>query len=418
MQRSGPGRCKLGANSTAFAIGRMETQSLSRVVLGLTGGIAAYKSAELTRLFVKARVIVDVCMTASACRFIAPLTLQALAGRPVHTDLWESGTDNGMGHIDLSRGANAIVVAPASANFLAKVANGHADDLLSTLALARDCALIVAPAMNRQMWGNAATQRNVARLVADGVVVLGPGSGDQACGEIGEGRMLEPEEIFAAVVAWAQPKLLSGRRILLTAGPTFEAIDPVRGITNTSSGKMGYALAQAAAEAGAAVTLVSGPTHLPTPPGVTRIDVLSAAQMAAAVEANVHGVDAFIAVAAVADYTPDAPAKSKIKKSDAPLTITMRPTVDILATVAARPGAPFCVGFAAETDDVDCNADAKRRRKKLPLIVANRAQDAFGSDDNEVTLFDDAGAHPMPRMGKLVLARRLVAEISKRLRKR
>ena len=289
------------------------------------------------------------------------------------------------------------------------------DDLLSTLTLARDCALIVAPAMNRQMWANAATRRNVARLVADGVVVLGPGSGDQACGETGEGRMLEPEEIFAAVIAWAEPKLLAGRRILLTAGPTFEAIDPVRGITNTSSGKMGYALARAAAEAGAAVTLVSGPTHLPTPMGVTRIDVVSAAQMAAAVDANLEGVDAFVAVAAVADYTPDAPAKSKIKKGDAPLTITMKPTVDILAAVAARPGAPYCVGFAAETDDVDGNADAKRRRKKLPLIVANRAQDAFGSDDNEVTLLDDAGAHPLPRMGKLALARRLVAEIARRL---
>ena len=393
----------------------MDTKPLSRIVLGLTGGIAAYKAAELTRLLIKADIAVDVCMTAAACRFVTPLTLQALSGRPVLTDLWQSGADNGMGHIDLSRGADAIVVAPASADFLAKIANGHADDLLSTLTLARDCPLFVAPAMNRQMWANAANQRNIARLVADGVVVLGPGSGDQACGETGDGRMLEPEEILAAVVAWAQPKLLAGRRVLLTAGPTFEAIDPVRGITNTSSGKMGYALARAAAEAGAHVTLVSGPTPLAAPAGVTRIDVTSAAEMAAAVEANLDRVDAFIAVAAVADYAPVAPATTKIKKSGAPMTITLQPTVDILATVAARPGAPYCVGFAAETNDVERNAEGKRRRKKLPLIVANRAQDAFGSDDNEVILFDDAGAHPLPRMGKLALARCLVAEIARRL---
>jgi len=269
--------------------------------------------------------------------------------------------------------------------------------------------------MNRQMWANAATQRNVAQIKADGVVVLGPASGEQACGEIGEGRMLEPEEIYAAVVAAAQPKVLAGRRVLLTAGPTFEAIDPVRGITNTSSGKMGFALAQAAAEAGAAVTLVAGPTPRATPAGVTRVDVTSAAQMLAAVEANLAGVDAFVAVAAVADYTPAAPAAAKLKKSGAPLTITLQPTVDILARVAALTDAPYCVGFAAETHDVARHADEKRRRKKLPLIIANRAQDAFGSDDNEVTLHDDYGAHALPRMDKLNLARRLVAEIAARL---
>jgi phosphopantothenoylcysteine decarboxylase/phosphopantothenate--cysteine ligase len=388
---------------------------LARIVLGITGGIAAYKAAELTRLFVKAGVSVDVCMTDAACRFITPLTLQALSGRPVLSDLWATGADNGMGHINLSRGADAIVVAPASADFLAKVANGLADDLLSTLALARDCRLIVAPAMNRQMWANAATQRNVAQLASDGVVVLGPGTGEQACGEVGEGRMQEPEEIFAAVMASAQPKVLAGKHVLLTAGPTFEAIDPVRGITNTSSGKMGFALAQAAAEAGAVVTLVSGPTPLPTPPGVQRIDVTSAAQMAKAVDGSLRGVDAFVAVAAVADYTPAAPAAKKVKKTEAPLTIALKPTLDILANVAARADAPYCVGFAAETDDVDRNADEKRRRKKLPLIIANRAQDAFGRDDNEVTLFDDSGAQPLPRMGKLALARRLVSEIAKRL---
>ena len=393
----------------------MDTKSHSRIVLGLTGGIAAYKAAELTRLLVKAGIAVDVCMTEAACRFVTPLTLQALSGRPVLTDLWQTGADNGMGHINLSRGAMALVVAPASADFLAKVANGHADDLLSTLALARDCPMYVAPAMNRQMWASGATQRNVTRLVADGVVVLGPGTGDQACGETGDGRMLEPEEIFETITAAAQPKLLQGRTVLLTAGPTFEAIDPVRGITNTSSGKMGYALAQAAAEAGALVTLISGPTSLPTPAGVARIDVTSAAQMAAAVDAHLDNVDAFVSVAAVADYTPVAPAATKIKKSNGALTIALRPTVDILATVAARPNAPYCVGFAAETDDILRNADEKRRRKKLPLIVANQAQHAFGSNDNEVVLFDDAGTHPLPRMGKLPLARRLVAEIAKRL---
>jgi phosphopantothenoylcysteine decarboxylase/phosphopantothenate--cysteine ligase len=320
-----------------------------------------------------------------------------------------------MAHIDLSRGADAIVVAPASADFLAKVAQGQADDLLSTLCLARDCALVVAPAMNRQMWGNAATQRTVARLAADGVAVLGPGSGEQACGETGDGRMLEPEEIFAGVIAALQPNVLAGRRVLLTAGPTFEAIDPVRGITNLSSGKMGYALAQAAAEAGAEVTMVSGPTALPTPAGVTRVDVASAAQMAAAVDARVAQCDVFIGVAAVADYTPAEPSTRKIKKADAPLTVTLKPTVDILAAVAARPQAPYCVGFAAESHDVERHAEDKRRRKKLPLVVANRAQDALGADDNEVTLFDDAGGHPLPRMDKRQLARRLVAEIARRL---
>jgi phosphopantothenoylcysteine decarboxylase/phosphopantothenate--cysteine ligase len=391
---------------------------LSRVVLGLTGGIAAYKAAELARLFVKAGITVHVVMTPGACRFITPITLQALSGHPVLTDLWASGADNGMGHIDLSRGADAIVVAPASADFLAKIANGHADDLLSTLTLARDCALFVAPAMNRQMWANAANQRNVAQLVADGVIVLRPGIGDQACGETGEGRMQEPEEIFASVVAWAQPKVLAAKRVLLTAGPTFEAIDPVRGITNTSSGKMGFALAQAAAEAGATVTLVAGPTTLPTPANVTRIDVQGAADMAAAVERQIASCDVFIAVAAVADYTPDKISEKKIKKDGAPLTLTLKPTIDILATVAARPHPPYCVGFAAESHDVERHAEDKRRRKKVPLIVANRAQDAFGSDDNEVILFDDAGVHPLPRMDKLALARCLVTEIARRLANR
>jgi len=390
---------------------------LSRIVLGLTGGIAAYKAAELARLFVKANIAVNVVMTPGACRFIAPITLQALSGNPVLTDLWASGAANGMGHIDLSRGADAIVIAPASADFLAKVAGGHADDLLSTLALARDCALFVAPAMNRQMWGSTANQRNVAQLVADGVIVLSPGVGDQACGETGLGRMQEPEEILAAVVAWAQCKVLAGKRVLLTAGPTFEAIDPVRGITNTSSGKMGFALAQAAAEAGATVTLVAGPTTLPTPANVERIDVQSAADMAKSVLDRVASCDVFIAVAAVADYTPDNVSATKIKKSGSPMTITLKPTVDILATVAARSDAPYCVGFAAESHDVAKHAEEKRRKKKVPLIIANRAQDAFGSDDNEVVLFDETGEHPLPKMDKLALARALVGEIAQRFAK-
>ena len=391
---------------------------LRHVVLGLTGGIAAYKAAELTRLLVKQGIAVDVVMTPAATQFITPMTLQALSGRPVLTDLWQSGAANAMGHIDLSRGADAILVAPASADFIAKIAQGHADDLLSTLCLARDCPLLVAPTMNVQMWNNPATQRNVARLKADGIEVLGPGRGSQACGEVGDGRMIEPEEILAALIAWAQPKLLAGKRALVTAGPTFEAIDPVRGITNLSSGKMGFALAQACAEAGAAVTLVAGPTTLATPAAVTRVDVRSAREMAAAVDARVKTSDIFIAVAAVADYAPATTQTRKLKKSDRPLTLTMKPTVDILASIATRPKPPFCVGFAAETDDVNANAEAKRRRKKVPLLIANRAQDALGQDENEVTLLDGKGAHPLPRMEKLALARRLVAEIAVRLPKR
>ncbi len=388
---------------------------LRRIVLGITGGIAAYKAAELTRLLVKEGIAVEVVMTPAATQFIAPMTLQALSGNPVLTDLWHSGAANAMGHIDLSRHADAIVVAPASADFIAKLAQGHADDLLSTLCLARNCPLLVAPTMNVQMWTNPATQRNVAQLKADGIEMLGPGSGGQACGEVGDGRMIEPEEILAALIAWAQPKLLAGKRVLLTAGPTFEAIDPVRGVTNLSSGKMGFALAQACAEAGAAVTLVAGPTAQPTPATVMRVDVRSAADMAEAVDSVVKACDIFIAVAAVADYTPaDAQAK-KLKKSAQPLTLALKPTVDVLAAVAARPKAPYCVGFAAETNDVNENAEAKRRRKNLPLLVANRAQDTLGQDENEVTLLDDAGAHPLPRMDKLALARRLVAEIAQRL---
>ncbi len=390
-------------------------EPLTRVVLGVSGGIAAYKAAELTRLFVKSGTAVDVVMTDAATRFVAPLTFQALSGRPVLTDLWHSGSGNAMGHIGASRGADAIVVAPASADFLARLAQGHASDLLSTLCLARDCPLFVAPAMNGQMWRNAATQRNVATLAADGVTILGPDTGELACREDGEGRMLEAAELLAALLASRLPRVLAGRRVLLTAGPTFEAIDPVRGITNSSSGKMGFALARAAAEAGADVTIVAGPSVLATPPGVRRVDVTSAAQMAEAVLARVAGQDVFIGVAAVADYTPVSPHAQKVKKSGAPLTITLKPTLDILATVAAGTQPPYCVGFAAESDDVERHAEEKRRRKGLPLLVANRAQDALGADTNEVTLLDDDGAHRLPRMEKLALARRLVGEIARRL---
>ena len=387
----------------------------TRIVVGVTGGIAAYKAAELVRLLVKEHIAVDVVMTDAATRFVAPMTFQALAGRPVLTDLWASGADNAMGHIDVSRGASAIVVAPASADFLAKVAHGFADDLLSTLCLACDCPLVVAPAMNVQMWQNAATQRNVAQLRADGVVILGPGSGDLACNETGDGRMLEAAELLAAIVALRQPKLLAGKRVLVTAGPTFEPIDPVRGITNTSSGKMGFAIARAAAEAGAAVTLVAGPTPLATPANVARVDVQSAADMSQAVMTRVADHDVFVAVAAVADYMPAQRSERKLKKTSEALTLTLKPTTDILAAVAALPRPPFCVGFAAESHDVVENADAKRRRKKVPLLVANRAQDAFGRDDNEVVLLDDAGRQALPRMDKLALARTLVAEIARRL---
>jgi phosphopantothenoylcysteine decarboxylase/phosphopantothenate--cysteine ligase len=393
------------------------SKPLSRIVLGVSGGIAAYKSAELVRLLVKDGVTVDVVLTESGARFVSAITFQALSGRPVSSDLWASGVDNAMGHIALSRGADAILVAPATADFIQKLAHGVADDLLSTLCLARECPLLVAPAMNRQMWWNPATQRNVAQLADDGIEILGPDTGELACNENGEGRMLEPEAIYAALVASRQPKLLEGKRVLLTAGPTVEAIDPVRGITNASSGKMGFALARAAAEAGARVTMVTGPTSLATPAGVTRIDITSTAQMTDAVLALADDCDVFVGVAAAADYTPVDVRKQKIKKTADTLRIELKPTTDILATVAARPKPPFCVGFAAESQDVVRLAEEKRRRKRLPLIVANRAQDALGSDANEITLLDDAGAHPLPRMDKLSLARRLVAEIAQRLPK-
>lgn len=389
---------------------------LTRIALGVTGGIAAYKAAELTRLWVKRGIEVQVVMTEAATHFVSPTTFQALSGKPVFTDLWDARPTNAMGHIDLGREVDAIVVAPASANFLARLALGMADDLLSTTCLARTCPLLVAPAMNRQMWQNPATQRNLAQIERDGVVLLGPAFGDQACGEVGEGRMLEAAEIVAALDAWAQPKLLAGLRVLLTAGPTFEAIDPVRGITNPSSGKMGFALAEAAAVAGAQVTLVSGPVALVTPLGVRRLDVRSAAEMLAAVEAELGDADIFVSVAAVADYTPAAVQAEKMKKSQSAMQLQLVPTVDILARVASRPNPPFCVGFAAESERLLEFGEEKRRRKNLPLLIANNVRSAMGADDNEVTLLDDAGAHPLPRLPKSQLAGRLVQEIASRFR--
>jgi phosphopantothenoylcysteine decarboxylase/phosphopantothenate--cysteine ligase len=384
-----------------------------RVLLGVTGGIAAYKTAELLRLLVKAGCDVRVAMTVAACRFITPVTMQALAGQKVFTDLWDNEVEGNMAHIELSRDRDAILVAPASADFLAKLANGLADDLLSTLCLARDCPLLVAPAMNRQMWENKATQRNVAQLARDGVVILGPASGDQACGETGMGRMLEAQQIFDEVNSFLQPKLLAGVNVLITAGPTFEAIDPVRGITNRSSGKMGYSIARAAVDAGAKVTLVTGPVNLDAPMTARVVRVESANDMFNAVKKHAKGADIFIGVAAVADYRVGATSKHKIKRTDANLALKLLPNPDILAWVAALPNAPFCVGFAAESQKLHENADAKRRRKKVPLMVANLAQDAIGADDNEVTLLDDKGTHILPRASKPELARQLVTYIAK-----
>ncbi len=391
----------------------IETVSLAgkKIILGVTGGIAAYKAAELCRLLVKAGANVRVVMTAAAQQFVAPLTFQALSGKPVLTSLWDAASGDGMEHIHLSRDADLLLVAPASADFLAKVAHGRADDLLSTLCLARTCKLAVAPAMNREMWATAPTRRNLEQLQADDVSLLGPTAGDMACGETGLGRMLEPADILTALPALLGGGTLAGKRVLITAGPTFEAIDPVRGLTNRSSGKMGYAVAQAAVEAGAEVCLVSGPTCLATPAGVRRIDVQSAAEMRDAVLAELPA-DVFIAVAAVADYRVDAAAAQKIKKSDAGLTLQLVANPDILGEVAARSGAPFCVGFAAETERLAEHAEAKRLKKKLPLLVGNLAQDTLGQDTAELVLFDDRGTHPLPRADKLTQARHLIGHLA------
>ena len=382
-----------------------------RIVVGVTGGVAAYKAAELVRLLVKAGAEVDVVLTTAGAQFVGAATFQALTGRRVWQALWDERVDNGMAHIDLTRGAAALLVAPATADFMAKLAHGFAGDLLSTLCLARDCPLLVAPAMNRQMWENPATRRNVAQLRADEINVLGPAHGEQACGEIGEGRMLEAADLFDDLHSALQAKPLAGRHVLLTAGPTFEALDPVRGLTNSSSGKMGFALARAVATAGADVTLVAGPVALATPRGVRRIDVQSARQMRDAVMQAVPGQDVFIAVAAVADYRPRNAAEHKIKKGSASVTLELEANPDILAEVAARPDAPMCVGFAAESRDLATYAEAKRIAKKLALVVGNLVQDGLGGDTNTVTLFDETGSYGLPPADKSDVARGIVEHI-------
>ena len=395
----------------------MAAQIKKRLVLGITGGIAAYKAAELLRLLVKADYDLQVVMTEAATQFITPITMQALSGKPVFIGMWDSSISNAMPHIELSRCANAIIIAPASADFIAKLVHGRADDLLSTLCLARDCTLLVAPAMNKQMWENPATQRNIAQLKADGVRILGPDSGEQACGEVGLGRMLEAEDLLASITAHFTPKLLAGKRILITAGASLEMIDPVRGITNLSSGKMGYALASVAADMGAVVTLISGATALTPLSNVTNITATSAESMYQAVMQHINKQDIFIGVAAVADYTPIKVSAQKIKKSERTLSIELMPTMDILKDVASLPNAPFCVGFAAESENIIEYASAKRLAKKLPLIVANDVTSAMGSANNSVTLIDDAGKHSLPMASKTEVASAILRHIHAMLQK-
>ncbi|KQO14241.1 bifunctional phosphopantothenoylcysteine decarboxylase/phosphopantothenate--cysteine ligase CoaBC [Acidovorax sp. Leaf78] len=394
------------------------------MVLGLSGGVACYKSADLCRQLIKAGATVQVVMTEAAEQFITPVTMQALSGRTVYSSQWDAREPNNMPHINLSREADAILIAPCSADFIARLVQGRADELLSLMCLARPVQrvpLLVAPAMNREMWDHPATQRNLAQVAQDGAVVLGVGNGDQACGETGDGRMLEPAELLEEVIAFFAPKVLAGRKVLVTAGPTFEAIDPVRGITNLSSGKMGFAIARAAREAGADVTLVAGPVHLPTPRGVRRVDVQSAQDMLVAVEQRAQDASIFIATAAVADWRPAAPSAQKIKKDGSGQTPTLGfvENADILARVAqsarAVDGSLFCVGFAAESHDLLAHATAKRARKGVPLLVGNIGPATFGQDDNALLLVDEKGHRELPRASKRVLAQQLIQDIAARL---
>ena len=394
------------------------------IVLGLTGGIACYKSAELCRALIKEGATVQVVMTDSATQFMTPVTMQALSGRPVVVSQWDPREPNNMPHINLSREADAILIAPCSADFMAKLVQGRADDLLSLMCLARPIGtvpLLIAPAMNREMWAHPATQRNRQQLIADGSTVLDVGTGDQACGEVGDGRMLEPHELLDDVIAFFQPKVLQGQQVLVTAGPTFEALDPVRGITNLSSGKMGFAIARAAQEAGADVTLVAGPVHLTTPRGVRRVDVQSATQMLNACMAHVPAKGVMVATAAVADWRPAQASAHKMKKeaSGQPPALDFVENPDILATIAALPqalsGALYCVGFAAESHDLLAHATAKRLRKNVPLLVGNIGPATFGQDDNALLLVDAKGATEVPRNSKRALAQQLVAEIARRI---
>ncbi len=406
--------------ATSAAAGERRDLAGRHILLGLSGGIACYKSAELVRLLTKAGATVQVVMTEAAAQFITPVTMQALSNRPVVLSQWDAREPNNMAHINLSREADALVIAPASADFIAKLVQGRADELLSLMCLARPverCPLLVAPAMNREMWAHPATQRNLLQVVADGARLLGPGNGDQACGETGDGRMLEASELLAEIVASFQPKRLAGRRVLISAGPTFEPIDPVRGLTNRSSGKMGFAIARAAAEAGAEVTLVAGPLSQPTPRGVRRIDVVTGQQMFDAVLALAPQHRIFIAAAAVADWRPAQLADHKLKKTAdrAVPAFEMVENPDILAAVARLPDRPFCVGFAAESHDLIRHAREKRVRKQVPLIVANLGPATFGRDDNTLTLVDADGERELPPGDKLTLARLLVADIARRL---
>lgn len=394
------------------------------LVLGLSGGVACYKSAQLCRLLVQAGATVQVVMTEAAEQFMTAVTMQALSGRAVYTSQWDVREPNNMPHINLSREADAILIAPCSADFIARLVQGRSDELLSLLCLARPMErvpLLLAPAMNREMWAHPATQRNLSRVALDGATVLGVGNGSQACGETGDGRMLEPEEIMEELAAFFTPKRLQGHHVLVTAGPTFEAIDPVRGITNHSSGKMGFAIARAAREAGAEVTLVAGPVHLATPRGVARVNVQSARQMLEAVQARVGDASVFVATAAVADWRPAEFSDQKIKKDgsgDVPaLAFVENP--DILATVAqserARSCQLYCVGFAAESHDLLQHASAKRKRKGVPLLVGNIGPATFGKDDNALLLIDEHGSKELPHASKAVLARQLVEDIAQRL---
>ena len=401
----------------------MQELQSKHIVLGLTGGVACYKVAQLCRLLTKAGATVQVVMTEAAQQFITPVTMQALSGRPVFTSQWDARPENNMAHINLSRAADAIVIAPCSADFAAKLAQGRADELLSLLCLARPHGkpLLLAPAMNREMWAHPATQRNFAQAAADGAQVLDVGQGEQACGECGDGRMLEPEELIQDIAASLVPKRLAGHKVLITAGATFEALDPVRGLTNHSSGKMGFAIAAAARAAGAQVTLVAGPVHLPTPRGVQRINVQSARDMLAAVQSALEDVSIFIAAAAVADWRPADFSTKKIKKdgSGAVPSLAFVENPDILATVAnserAQQGQLYCVGFAAESDNLLAHASAKRVRKNVPLLVGNIGPATFGQDDNTLLLIDAHGSSALPRASKAQLGHALIAEIARRL---
>ena len=395
--------------------------SVERILLGVTGGIAAYKSAEIVRRLKERGAEVQVVMTGAARQFVTPLTFQALSGRPVRTDLWDDAAEAAMGHIELARWADRILVAPASADFLARLAHGLASDLLTTLCLATDVPIAVAPAMNRLMWANAATRANVALLAARGIEVIGPAEGDQACGETGLGRMVEPDVLAAAVIdRAARSGALAGRKVIVTAGPTRECIDPVRFITNRSSGKMGFAVAEAARDAGAEVILISGPVNVCTPPGVRRVDVETADQMLAAVNENLGGTDIFIAAAAVSDYRPLQVSTEKIKKTSDSLMLALSRTTDILATVAAGAARPFVVGFAAETQNVERNALAKLEGKNLDMIAANQVGEglAFDQDDNALTVYWRGGGRELKRAGKAQIAAELVALIAERFANR